>query len=40
VRTDGKMRGKLAYAHDTDAETTSLAGTLDDQPVGTPRPGL
>jgi pimeloyl-ACP methyl ester carboxylesterase len=40
VRTDGKMRGKLAYAHDTDAETMSLAGTLDDQPVGTPRPGL
>lgn len=40
IRTDGKPRGKLAYRHDTDAETMSLAGTLDDKPVATPRPAL
>jgi pimeloyl-ACP methyl ester carboxylesterase len=40
VRTDGKPRGKLAYRHDTDAETMSLEGTLDDKPVATPRPAL
>jgi len=40
VRADGKMRGKLAYVHDTDAETMRLEGTLDDKPVGTPRPAL
>ena len=38
VRTEGKMRGKLSYAHDTDAKTASLDGTIDDQPVRTPRP--
>ena len=40
VRTDGKPRGKLAYRHDTDAETMSLEGMLDDKPVATPRPVL
>jgi pimeloyl-ACP methyl ester carboxylesterase len=40
VRTDGNQRGRLAYRHDTDAETMTLDGRLDDKPVATPRPTL
>ena len=39
-RSEGKPRGKLTYRHDTDAETMSLEGRLDDKPVATPRPVL
>jgi pimeloyl-ACP methyl ester carboxylesterase len=40
VRTDGNQRGRLVYRHDTDAETMTLEGRLDDKPVATPRPAL